>query len=162
MPIATSTTISSNNRHHCHHHHQQDSAAAVADGQLVVVVRMVDDLRYLVLFFFFQWRSNTQQQQQRIQLSLPISANYNRLRHGFCLVVIDETINESFYLLYHAACKVEFQPFTRSYSQLTLFNFIWKRWTSRRNTNTSPITPYLVCNSRSSYSGQHVIYQTLK
>ena len=27
------------------------------------------------------------------------------------------------YLMYHAACKVEFQPFTRSYSQLTFFNF---------------------------------------
>ena len=26
-----------------------------------------------------------------------------------------------FQLLYHAACKVEFQPFTRSYSQLTFF-----------------------------------------
>ena len=25
--------------------------------------------------------------------------------------------------MYHAACKVEFQPFTRSYSQLTFFNF---------------------------------------
>ena len=28
------------------------------------------------------------------------------------------------YLMYHAACKVEFQPFTRSYSQLTFFNFL--------------------------------------
>ena len=27
-------------------------------------------------------------------------------------------------LMYHAACKVEFQPFNRSYSQLTFFNFI--------------------------------------
>ena len=26
-------------------------------------------------------------------------------------------------LMYHAACKVEFQPFKRSYSQLTFFNF---------------------------------------
>ena len=25
-------------------------------------------------------------------------------------------------LMYHAACKVEFQPFKRSYSQLTFFN----------------------------------------
>ena len=25
--------------------------------------------------------------------------------------------------MHHAACKVEFQPFNRSYSQLTLFNF---------------------------------------
>ena len=25
--------------------------------------------------------------------------------------------------MYHAACKVEFQPFKRSYSQLTFFNF---------------------------------------
>ena len=24
-------------------------------------------------------------------------------------------------MMYHAACKVEFQPFTRSYSQLTFF-----------------------------------------
>ena len=29
-------------------------------------------------------------------------------------------------LMYHAACKVEFQPFTRSYSQLTFFNFFIK------------------------------------
>ena len=26
--------------------------------------------------------------------------------------------------MYHAACKVEFQPFNRSYSQLTFFNFL--------------------------------------
>ena len=30
-------------------------------------------------------------------------------------------------LMYHAACKVEFQPFTRSYSQLTFFNFLFKK-----------------------------------
>ena len=29
--------------------------------------------------------------------------------------------------MYHAACKVEFQPFTRSYSQLTFFNFLLKK-----------------------------------
>ena len=29
-------------------------------------------------------------------------------------------------LMYHAACKVEFQPFTRSYSQLAFFNFLYK------------------------------------
>ena len=28
-------------------------------------------------------------------------------------------------LMYHAACKVEFQPFNRSYSQLTFFNFLY-------------------------------------
>ena len=28
--------------------------------------------------------------------------------------------------MYHAACKVEFEPFTRSYSQLTFFNFLLK------------------------------------
>ena len=27
-------------------------------------------------------------------------------------------------LMYHAACEVEFQPFKRSYSQLTIFNFL--------------------------------------
>ena len=27
--------------------------------------------------------------------------------------------------MYHAACKVEFQPFKRSYSQLTFFNFLY-------------------------------------
>ena len=26
--------------------------------------------------------------------------------------------------MYHAACKVEFQPFKRLYSQLTFFNFL--------------------------------------
>ena len=30
-------------------------------------------------------------------------------------------------LMYHAACKVEFQPFKRSYSQLTFFNFYKKK-----------------------------------
>ena len=28
-------------------------------------------------------------------------------------------------LMYHAACKVEFQPFKRSHSQLTFFNFLY-------------------------------------
>ena len=28
--------------------------------------------------------------------------------------------------MYHAACKVEFQPFNRSYSQMTFFNFFIK------------------------------------
>ena len=28
-------------------------------------------------------------------------------------------------LMYHAACKVEFQPFTRLYSQLAFFNFLY-------------------------------------
>ena len=28
--------------------------------------------------------------------------------------------------MYHAACKVEFQPFNRSYSQLTFFIFFFK------------------------------------
>ena len=40
-------------------------------------------------------------------------------------------------LMYHAACKVEFQPFKRLYSELTFFNFfyqilgliIYQRWT---------------------------------
>ena len=29
--------------------------------------------------------------------------------------------------MYHAACKVEFQPFNRLYSQLTFFNFLLKK-----------------------------------
>ena len=29
-------------------------------------------------------------------------------------------------MMYHAACKVEFQPFKRLYSQLTFFNFLLK------------------------------------
>ena len=32
-------------------------------------------------------------------------------------------------LMYHAACKVEFQPFNRSYSQLTFFIFLCKKKT---------------------------------
>ena len=28
--------------------------------------------------------------------------------------------------MYHAACKAEFQPFNRSYSQLAFFNFLQK------------------------------------
>ena len=34
------------------------------------------------------------------------------------------TPNERTCLMYYAACKVEFQPFTRSNSQLTFFNFL--------------------------------------
>ena len=34
-----------------------------------------------------------------LQLGLPIRANYSRERHGFCLVVSDETKNETFDLL---------------------------------------------------------------
>ena len=30
--------------------------------------------------------------------------------------------------MYHAACKVEFQPFNRSYSQLTFFNVFQKNF----------------------------------
>ena len=30
--------------------------------------------------------------------------------------------------MYHAACKVEFQPFNRSYSQLTFSSFLWNRY----------------------------------
>ena len=33
-------------------------------------------------------------------------------------------------LMYHAACKVEFQPFTRSYSQLTFFSTFYKKNTT--------------------------------
>ena len=29
--------------------------------------------------------------------------------------------------MYHAACKVEFQPFNQSYSQLTFFDFFLKK-----------------------------------
>ena len=32
----------------------------------------------------------------------------------------------------HAACKVEFQPFNRSYSQLTFFNFLFKKIYSKQ------------------------------
>ena len=39
-------------------------------------------------------------------------------------------------LMYHAACKVEFQPFTRSYSQLTFFCFL-------SNTAVVPVRTYV-------------------
>ena len=46
-------------------------------------------------------------------------------------------------LMYHAACKVEFQPFNRLYSQLTFFNFFIIKWvTSRRR--LSFLCPLLV------------------
>ena len=38
------------------------------------------------------------------------------------------------WLMYHAACKVEFQPFKRSYSQLTFFNFYKTALQKRENT----------------------------
>ena len=33
--------------------------------------------------------------------------------------------------MYRAACKVEFQPFKRLYSQLTFFNFYKKQYVDR-------------------------------
>ena len=35
-------------------------------------------------------------------------------------------------LMYHAACKVEFQPFNRSYSQLTSFIFVINQTTTKK------------------------------
>ena len=43
--------------------------------------------------------------------------------------VINEVLNKHVQrtcLMYHAACKVEFQPFNQSYSKLTFFNFFKK------------------------------------
>ena len=37
---------------------------------------------------------------------------------------ISHIFSNTLCLMYHAACKVEFQPFKRSYSQLTFFNFL--------------------------------------
>ena len=72
--------------------------------------------------------------------------------------------NERVYVTYHAACKAEFQPFNRSWSNflLTMIDFEHYTYhTSRPNNNTSPITLYV--NSRaSSHFGWHVIYQALK
>ena len=36
-------------------------------------------------------------------------------------------------LMYHAACKVEFQPIKRSYSQLAFFNFLLKKKSNKSN-----------------------------
>ena len=38
-------------------------------------------------------------------------------------IIRTPTTNESDVHMYHAACKIEFQPFNRSYSQLTFFVF---------------------------------------
>ena len=35
-------------------------------------------------------------------------------------------------LMYYTACKVEFQPLNRSYSQLTIFNFLWNLRSKRK------------------------------
>ena len=47
--------------------------------------------------------------------------------------------------MYHAACKVEFQPFKRSYSQLTFFNFFlfyyYRRSIKKGQTPESDIPP---------------------
>ena len=37
--------------------------------------------------------------------------------------VCQSTLSDAVAPIFYAACKVEFQPFTRSYSQLTFFNF---------------------------------------
>ena len=57
--------------------------------------------------------------------------------------------------MYHTACKVEFQPFTRSYSQLTIFNISQKLCTGIKYTigflgtrliSEIPIAPLLHSN----------------
>ena len=53
---------------------------------------------------------------QRIIVKLSINNHIVRLVHKKHII---RTC-----LMYHAACKVEFQPFKRSYSQLTFFNFL--------------------------------------
>ena len=45
----------------------------------------------------------------------------------FCCVHIYKNHIMRTRLMYHAACKVEFQPFKRLYSQLTFFNFLLKK-----------------------------------
>ena len=41
-------------------------------------------------------------------------------------------------LMYHAACKVEFQPFTRSYSQLMFFNLFFLKKVEKRQLRVQP------------------------
>ena len=54
-------------------------------------------------------------------------------------------------LMYHAACKVEFQPFKRSYSQLTFFNFFFYKNEYSTTSSTHPrwlfiLERYKLCN----------------
>ena len=63
-------------------------------------------------------RIETQSPRDRTQIEIdqtpwePIRKHSTRANDNLCKC-----------LMYHAACKVKFQPFTRSYSQLTFFNF---------------------------------------
>ena len=66
-------------------------------------------------------------------------------------------------LMYHAACKVEFQPFKRLYSQLTFFNFLKIRFRivsnlgcsqNRQNRYTNK-NKYLVTNTSEPRMPQH-------
>ena len=43
-------------------------------------------------------------------------------------------------LMYHAACKVEFQPFKLLYSQLTFFNFLYFFVKNKKNIELLVVT----------------------
>ena len=51
----------------------------------------------------------------------------NYYYYYYCCILFMRNID----VLYHAACKVEFQPFNRSYSQLTFTQFLYKMYTTR-------------------------------
>ena len=61
-----------------------------------------------------------------LHVSKVIGSDCTAFRLGFTayFVLRPNYISQRAYLMYHAACKAEFQPFNRSYSQLTFFNFL--------------------------------------
>ena len=64
-------------------------------------------------------------------------------------------------LRYHAACKVEYQPFKRSYSQLTFFNFLYQV----KYTRYFEVYTYSICESRRlrcHYSSQAHVVRTIR
>ena len=62
-----------------------------------------------------------------------ILRNNSVMRKCCLLLLIGGSKKEEGEEINHAACQIEFQPFSRSYSQLTFFNFFfWKKWDGKK------------------------------
>ena len=80
------------------------------------------------------------QQQQLLSIINIINSTNHHLHHAKLRILLQHLTSHAAYersggplirtsvqrtcLMYHGACKVEFQPFNRSYSQLTFFNVL--------------------------------------
>ena len=62
--------------------------------------------------------------------------------------------------MYHAACKVAFQLFNRSYSQLTCFNFLWKHKLLSSNPNQWIMES--CCSRRAAIQQQSLLFEATR